>query len=362
MYSTCLHCTRDLGRNDAIEAMPVGKRLAFDEAKGRLWIICRHCERWNLTPFESRWEAVEQCERAFRGARTRVSTDQIGLARLRDGTDLVRIGQPLRPEFAAWRYGDQFGRRRRRATLGTVGVAAGVGLVVSGAALAGVAVATAIPVINIVAGVMAVAQQQSALRTRMRLADGRAITPLGPARLLAMPDVPEGWGIEATCLEIDMREADYFNNNPYSVEVYTAIRGLHAMPVLRRLLPRINSAGASRDAVAGGVQMIEAAGGPEHFGAWAARQRQSWARAQTQGDTGSLAHIPVHARLAFEMAVNEDDERRALEGELATLEAAWRAAEDLAKIADRLALPASLDARVAALKARGRTPDAQRDG
>lgn len=26
----------------------------------------------------------------------------------------MRIGDPLRPEMAAWRYGDQFGRRRRR--------------------------------------------------------------------------------------------------------------------------------------------------------------------------------------------------------------------------------------------------------
>jgi uncharacterized protein (DUF2237 family) len=35
-------------------------------------------------------------------------------SRLREGLDLVRIGRPLRPEFAACRYGDQFGRRRRR--------------------------------------------------------------------------------------------------------------------------------------------------------------------------------------------------------------------------------------------------------
>ena len=31
-----------------------------------------------------------------------------------EGLELVRIGKPLRPEFAAWRYGDQFGRRRRK--------------------------------------------------------------------------------------------------------------------------------------------------------------------------------------------------------------------------------------------------------
>src|SRR5213075_1224287 len=99
---------------EAVEHFPAGRRLAFDAAKGRLWVVCRKCERWNLTPLEERWEAIEECERAFAGTRLRVSTDQIGLARLREGLELVRIGEPQRPEMAAWRYGDQFGRRRRK--------------------------------------------------------------------------------------------------------------------------------------------------------------------------------------------------------------------------------------------------------
>src|SRR5690606_3642640 len=40
--------------------------------------------------------------------------------------------------------------------------------------------------------------------------------------------------------------------------------------------------------------------------------------------------------LAFEMALHEEAERRALEGELAQLEAAWREADEIADIADRL--------------------------
>ena len=39
-------------------------------------------------------------------------------------------------------------------------------------------------------------------------------------------------------------------------------------------------------------------------------------------------------RLALEMAVHEENERRALEGELALLEAAWRDAEVIAQISD----------------------------
>src|SRR3954471_16441660 len=133
MYSTCLFCHSDLGTNESIESFPIGRRLAFDAAQGRLWVVCRKCERWNLTPMEERWEAVEQCERLFTSTRLRVSSDNIGLSRLSEGLELVRIGKALRPEIAAWRYGDQFGRRRRRYMIGTaaVGVAA-VGLVVAG--------------------------------------------------------------------------------------------------------------------------------------------------------------------------------------------------------------------------------------
>ena len=43
-------------------------------------------------------------------------------------------------------------------------------------------------------------------------------------------------------------------------------------------------------------------------------------------------------RLALEMAVHEDDERRAMAGELDALEQRWRKAEEIARIADSLAL------------------------
>ena len=119
-----MFCHKPLGANEVIETFPVGRRLAFDSARGRLWVVCRKCERWNLTPLEERWEAVEDCERIFRDTRIRVSTENIGLARHPEGLTLVRVGAPLRPEFAAWRYGDQFGRRQRRAVLyGAAGIA-----------------------------------------------------------------------------------------------------------------------------------------------------------------------------------------------------------------------------------------------
>ena len=127
MYQTCMFCKTSLGANEVVEEFPVGRRLAFDEAKGRLWVVCGSCQRWNLTPLEERWEAVETCEKLFRGTTVRTSSENIGLARHPEGLELVRIGKPLRPEFAAWRYGDQFGKRRRRMLVRTTGMLAAMG-------------------------------------------------------------------------------------------------------------------------------------------------------------------------------------------------------------------------------------------
>src|SRR3954463_2400460 len=105
MYSTCLFCNSSLGANDQIPAFPVGRRLAFDPARGRLWVVCTRCGRWNLSPLEERWEAIDECERLFRGTRLRYSTDNVGLARIGEHLELVRIGPALLPEIASWRYG-----------------------------------------------------------------------------------------------------------------------------------------------------------------------------------------------------------------------------------------------------------------
>ena len=74
MFSTCIHCNTDLGRNEAFETFPVGQRLAFDARLGRLWAVCRSCARWNLSPLDTRWETIEAAERRFRDSRLRVSS------------------------------------------------------------------------------------------------------------------------------------------------------------------------------------------------------------------------------------------------------------------------------------------------
>ena len=160
MYQTCMFCNKPLRTNEVVEEFPVGRRLAFDEAKGRLWVVCRSCERWNLTPLEERWEAVETCEKLFRDTQLRSSTENIGLARHPEGLELVRIGKPLRPEFAAWRYGDQFGRRRRRHIM--IWSAAGVAWV------GGIAITSSIAVGGFMAGFSECSPTAPSRRARTR--------------------------------------------------------------------------------------------------------------------------------------------------------------------------------------------------
>ena len=49
-----------------------------------------------------------------------------------------------------------------------------------------------------------------------------------------------------------------------------------------------------------------------------------------------LTYVSLEKRLALEIVLNEDVERRAMEGELSLLEIAWRDAERIAGIADSL--------------------------
>jgi hypothetical protein len=66
---------------------------------------------------------------------------------------------------------------------------------------------------------------------------------------------------------------------------------------------------------------------------------------------GTLSFQGLIPLLAVEMAVNEENERRALENELSLLEDAWKDAEEIAAISDKLGLPKDVEAHLAALKA-----------
>lgn len=358
MFTTCLHCTASFGRNEAFDAFPVGTRFAFDARRGRLWVICRRCARWNLTPLEERWETVEAMERRFRDTRLRVSTDEIGLARLPEGIDLIRIGAPQRPEMAAWRYGDTFGRRRRWAIAAGVGGVAGATAAVSGAVAAGATIVALVPVVQALLLGSVIFHAGIAQRP-LSHPDGSRFMPIGRARLVPS-DGPAGWAV-VTGYAAKYTHADpkLFDRNWWEMawrqegknEIGTLrLEGDEALPLLRRTLPKVNRGGARPSTVQEGVQLIDEVGGPAAVARWTAQQSREWYRKASWGDLGDLNTFPASARLAFEMALYEDTERRALEGELELLTAAWRDAERVAAIADQLLVPDAVEARLTTAK------------
>lgn len=336
-----MFCNKSLGANKVVEEFPVGRRLAFDAAKGRLWVVCRSCERWNLTPLEERWEAVETCERLFRDTQLRTSSENIGLARHAEGLELVRIGKPLRPEFAAWRYGDQFGRRRRRLLLlGGVTGAATVGGIATGGLLIGVGGASmALSLANI-----AVQLWVRRARIRIRGSDGTVMT-MNPT------DVWAATRIEYVDDEVGFRlqtaTGKWVGNQRQWLE------GEDARRALATILSSFNAMGGRTKAVRSAVAEIESRASPQRFLRDVAGQR-SYIR---NGLSGYVNKMPKPTRLALEMAVHEEDERRALEGELWRLERAWRDAEEIAAISDDLLLPKGIDDFVA--RQRGREEEKQ---
>jgi hypothetical protein len=337
VWSHCMFCNQSLGGNEVIEAFPVGRRLAFHQDRGRLWVICRGCERWNLSPIEERWEAIEECERAFHDTRMKVSTDNIGMARLHEGLELIRIGEPQRPEFAAWRYGDQFGRRRKKAIL--IGTAAGgvVGVV----AVAGIASGVFSGFVLGQIGNFHNLYRQYRTVARLRTSEGGLLKV-------------KGQQLERASF-IRREDSDGFDLRVAHTGGDTLFTGKEAERMAGRLMARVNRSGGKKTTIQDAVRRIEAANHPEAFlratiashgsspafptigplGGVSKEPRKGAAR----DIPGSIARLDNPTRLAVEMALHEEQERRALEGELFLLQQAWKDAEEIAGISDTLLLP-----------------------
>jgi hypothetical protein len=353
MYSTCLFCHSDLGANEAIEHFQVGRRLAFDAAKGRLWVVCRKCERWNLTPVEERWEAVEECERGYRGTKLRVSTEHIGLARLPEGTELVRIGAPQRPEFAAWRYGDQFGRRRKKQIAIAGAAFVGGALVLPlGGALIPASLGMGATGMWQVAHFAQLALHRNKIVARIESDDGeQMIVRRHHVRgaMLLRRDYDHTWGLR-------LKHSTAKSWWQYDSESATAVvHGEQALRLVGQILPAMNSRGASKKKLKKAIALIERQSDADSFFRAAAKVADlpSWDYPRHSDARGTLEHLPSEVLLALEMLSHEESERRAMEGELQVLEEAWREAEEIAGISDNLFLPTEISTRLAEMKRDG---------
>lgn len=330
----------------------MGRRLAFDTANGRFWVICQACKRWNLSPLEERWDAMDECERLYEGTRRRLSTDNIGLARLEDGVELVRVGRALRPEMAAWRFGEQLAARRRSYRW----------LVAGGAvATAGLFIGVKTAGMGFVGGNWAWLLVKGAYERVTRI-----VLPEPAERLLASPrmrrpKVQVGLS-EAIAGRAPTIETAHAQGAIILPGAGSALAGLQvpvvgkakvrygadaATRVLPKLLAKVNRSGGKKDDERIAVEMLERIAG-EHVPDLYTGLVQEWART-------SLIAKPLKdygwRTLALEMALQEQRERELLAGELLDLEFAWKEAEELARIADTLT-PTSIDRALARLKAR----------
>jgi hypothetical protein len=332
MYKSCIFCSAHLGRNHAVEHFPVGSRLAFDAWKGRLWAICPACARWNLSPIEERWEAVEAAEKLFRDSRLRVQSENVGLARLPDGTSLVRVGAAMPGELAAWRYGTQLLRRRKRYfVVGGIGAAAGLaawgGLQAMGVGFFGIYMS------------IQVVQRRWNQRVILRVAAEDDPARRGIVlRRWHLPGMRLAGVRSGSDLLVEIRDAHRRQPgsrrdgvNPRSDDI-AVVSGEAARAVLSRAMVHVNRKGASRDLLREANHILADAGSADVL------LRDTAIGGAALGDKAGASHnrLMGPGALAFEMALNEEAERRALEGELAALEAAWKEAEEIAAIADAL--------------------------
>lgn len=324
MYSTCLYCSKSLGANEILETLPIGRRVAFDARQGRLWVVCRGCEKWNLVPFDTRLETIDACERLFSDTRVRFSTDNIGIARLKEGLELVRIGPAQRPEFAAWRYGDQFGRRRTRNTVLVVTSAAAVGGVLVGQHYL-------LPIFGFGGLGFQMFNVGNSLY-QARAAAVRISTPEAPRGVMTRKQVSgaaihsrgrRDWSLLFT-MHGTSRAGIATGLRVRDVEM----SGGPAIEALGKIMPRLNAAGGSQKAVREAVELFEE-------------------RPPLENPlSGHLKDMEKAVRLSIEMAAHEDTERAALAGELKLLERQWKEAEEVAKIADSLAVSDDVDRQV----------------
>ena len=259
------------------------------------------------------------------------------------------------PEFAAWRYGDVFRTRRRKASalmgLAIVAPIAYVALTVSGAAAAmglGTLMSIAFSTYNL----------RGVLRKRLivRGAEGRLLRlseqDTWGCRVMVDPD-GAGWWLSVAHRRRMGRGRLW---QSFTVGDLTGLdshwsefSGEAAQRALATILPSVNKGGADAKQVREAVELVTNV--PD-----ANRLLTGGASAGRRSDlvTGEnyLTRLAPSFRLALEMSLHEADERAALEGELHVLEARWREAEEIAAISDGMFLPSNIDERLDRLRKR----------
>jgi hypothetical protein len=355
-----------------LETFSVSRRVAFDPRKACLWAVCPLCARWNLAPLEERWETVDECERRFRATSLRYSSGNIGLAWLKGDVELIRVGPALRPEVAAWRYGRVLTRPRPFGRRAMERAAA-----------------------SLVGALRAVLTPGRTAGRDARAAVAGLYVGLYGGRVLDVVHLPRATDLESTDAPVAVVRFRHLaraalvrpeSGRPWSLSIphdqgILTVEGDEGVRTVARLLAIINGTerggGFSHELLETAVGKVDESALPDSYfnRVLAIALRSDWGRGPEESDgtavlqlnaleaasteverlalrlTGrtfwgrggigsepstALLDVPLVDRLALEIAAHEESERRALEGELEELAAAWREADEIATIADAL--------------------------
>jgi hypothetical protein len=341
--STCLRCDRRLGANDEIPHLRVGRRIAFDTERGRLWVICATCGQWNLTPIEERWEALAECDTLARSAEARSGGARAALAQTASGLELLRVGGMTESDIANWRYGRRVAERQRRwrlAQLPLAGLSIGLGLAVwrsTGVLIAGAWTTLTVATMSFVLWLQGP-------RPWRRFVDGQ-----GRRRFL--------WPWQLHDVRVERTASSDASAELVVPRLWGELRlsGADAAAALASLLPQLNGADCGGVVVANAVDSVtraekDARRPPTRPGRAARRRarernwpppvpsgpRRPWELLLGDARTLVIAAARPERRIALEMAVTEEVERRALHTRARQLGEEWVDEETIGGISDDL--------------------------
>jgi hypothetical protein len=322
VFTRCLICHTPFEENEALEHLSRGDRVAYDPARGRLWLICKACKRWSLVPLEARWEALEELEKLVKD-RARLLSQTENIALLRAGPlEVVRVGRAHLAEEAWWRYGRELQDRRTTAKKLSIAGSVATGAVFAGSwATGGMSLIGMWILLNHLPDSFTNAARwlrfgQHAWRGREVCARCGRVIHAVPFRdrgaLYVLPERDEGGVALAyrcpTCGE--------------QQDGGLALHGRPAERTLRRVLAYQHFSGASERRIRSATRLIEEAGSARDLTRIVVK------------DGKRLSDIQRTGAIALEIAASESAEQRLLELELADLEAHWREEETLAEIID----------------------------
>jgi hypothetical protein len=307
MFTTCAFCGGALAGDGGPSGLGVGRRFAFDEWKGRLWVVCRRCTRWNLTPLDDRLERIEDVDRAASAGRVLAASGEITLIRA-GSYEFIRVGQPPRTELATWRYGERLrSRARDRAKVVIPLTIIALGLGVAANVAAGGSLGIFVWNLHRVADAAYVGLVG---RRRIRLDE-----PLVCARCGSLMDLRARHVKHARLVPQRRSDLAVVVSCPACHSEAGLLTGGDALVLLRQGLTYLNATREGRRRAEAAARLVDTAGGSEELIRVLARRE------------ARLEAVEPDRRLALEMAVDERQEVRELERR-------WREAEEIAEIAD----------------------------